>query len=121
MVGAITISMAYGIKIQPDNDPYIEIAEKALTGLAAGAQPGAFLVESFPILKHVPAWFPGAGFKRKARMWRAWTKKMVEAPFLAAQRQIVRLFPLPKRDEAERNELVGGRNCYRIFHLHVPQ
>jgi len=121
MMGAITISMAYGIKIQPDNDPYIEIAEKALIGLATGAQPGAFLVESFPVLKYVPAWFPGAGFKRKARMWRAWTKKMVEAPFLAAQRQIVRFFPPPKGDEAERNELLGGRNCYPIVHFHVPQ
>ena len=103
MMGANTISMAYGIKTQPDNDPYIEMAEKALIGLAAGGQPGAFLVESFP-LKYVPAWFPGAGFKRKAAMWRAWTKKMVEAPFLAAQRQIVRFFPPHKGDEAERNE-----------------
>lgn len=88
MTGAITISMAYGIKVQPDNDPYIEIAENALIALAVGAQPGAFLVDSFPVLEYVPAWFPGAGFKCKARMWRIWTKKMVEAPFLAAQRQI---------------------------------
>lgn len=118
-MGAITISMAYGIKIQPDNDPYIKMAEKSLIGLAAGGQPGAFLVKSFPVLKYVPAWFPGAGSKR---MWRAWTKGMVEAPFLAAQRQIVRFFPPPpKGDESERNELLGGRNCYRIFHLHIPQ
>ncbi|EAU86764.1 cytochrome P450 [Coprinopsis cinerea okayama7 len=88
MVGAITITMAYGLDIRPSNDPYIEIAEQALIGLAAGAAPGAFLVDSLPFLKHVPAWFPGADFKRKAAEWRSWTRKMVEVPFRDAQKAI---------------------------------
>ncbi|TFK20074.1 cytochrome P450 [Coprinopsis marcescibilis] len=81
MVGAVTITIAYGLPIQARNDPYIEIAEQSLIGLAAGAAPGAFLVDSLPILKHVPAWFPGADFQRKAAVWREWTKKMVQVPF----------------------------------------
>lgn len=90
MIGAITISIAYGIPVQPDNDPYIEIAEEALKGIAAAASPGTFLVESFPFLKYVPSFLPGAGFKRKAKVWRQWTQKMVNAPFVASQRLIVR-------------------------------
>jgi len=55
----------------------------------ASAAPGAFLVDAIPLLKHVPNWMPGAGFKRKAKEWNSWTKDMMEAPFLAAQRAIV--------------------------------
>lgn len=28
------------------------------------ATPGRFLVETFPFLRYVPEWFPGAGFQR---------------------------------------------------------
>lgn len=85
-IGAITITLGYGLPIRNKNDPYIEISEQALMGLAAGAAPGAFLVDSLPFLKHVPAWMPGAGFKRKAAVWREWSTKMVEAPFAASQK-----------------------------------
>lgn len=88
-IGAITISIAYGLDIKPLDDPYIEIAEQALQGLAAGAAPGAWLVDSIPILKYVPPWFPGASFKRKAEVWRSWATKLVEVPFFDAQKAIV--------------------------------
>jgi len=89
MAGAITIEIAYGVEIQSENDPYLEIAEQALVGLAAAAAPGAFLVDSIPILKYVPEWMPGAGWKRKAKEWCGWTMKLLEVPFAAAQREIV--------------------------------
>ncbi|TFK37128.1 cytochrome P450 [Crucibulum laeve] len=95
MIGAITINIGYGIDVQPFNDPYIEIAEQALIGLAAGANPGAFWVESFPFLKYVPSFLPGAGFKRKAAVWREWTRKMLEVPFAEAKRQIVEGSAMP--------------------------
>ncbi|KAF8994066.1 cytochrome P450 [Cyathus striatus] len=88
MAGAITMSIAYGIDIQPLNDPYLKIAEEALVGLAAGANPTTFWVDALPFLKYVPSWFPGAGFKRKANVWKEWTRKMVEVPFAEARRQI---------------------------------
>jgi hypothetical protein len=46
-------------------------------------------------LKYVPAWFPGASFKRKAREWYKLTRKMVEIPYADAKRRIVRMIPLP--------------------------
>ncbi|RXW19106.1 hypothetical protein EST38_g6748 [Candolleomyces aberdarensis] len=33
-------------------------------GFSDAVVPGRFLVNVFPSLKHVPSWFPGAGFKR---------------------------------------------------------
>ena len=55
----------------------------------AAVAPGAFLVDSIPLLKYVPSWMPGAGFKRKAEEWNSWAKNMMEIPFMAAQSAIV--------------------------------
>ena len=35
-------------------------------------------------MKNLPAWFPGAGFKTKAREWKETTYKMRDLPFNAA-------------------------------------
>lgn len=42
------MNVTYGIQIAPKNDRYIEIAEKALAGMAEAANPGAFFVEFLP-------------------------------------------------------------------------
>lgn len=55
----------------------------------ASGSPGAFLVDSIPLLKYVPGWMPGAGFKHKAKEWNSLTKQMMETPFTAAQSAIV--------------------------------
>ena len=62
--------MTYSINVRPYNDPYIKIAEEAVEALAELVMAGAFLVNIIPILKYVPAWFPGANFQRKAVMLR---------------------------------------------------
>ena len=51
--------------------------------------PGAFLVDLIPILKYVPAWFPGAGFKRKASHWSKVNADVVEKPFQFVAEQVV--------------------------------
>ena len=51
MVGGVTLSLAYGIAIQPKNDPFIELAEHAITGLAESATPGILLVDELYTLK----------------------------------------------------------------------
>ncbi|KAF8877175.1 cytochrome P450 [Infundibulicybe gibba] len=78
----------YGINVLPENDPYIDTAEKAIYGLVEAAVPGTFLVDSIPLLKYVPEWMPGASFKRKAREWHEHATKMIEAPFAVIQRTI---------------------------------
>jgi len=67
---ALGISMAYGIPIQAKNDPFVQIAEDAVRILVEAATPGKFLVNLFPWMKYIPAWFPGAGWKRQAIIWR---------------------------------------------------
>ena len=43
------MSIAYGITIDPKDDHYIIVAEKALDGMAKAAAPGAFFVDFIPI------------------------------------------------------------------------
>ncbi|KAJ7166884.1 hypothetical protein C8R46DRAFT_1219265 [Mycena filopes] len=48
---------------------------------AAGNRVLTFLVDSFPFLKYVPAFMPGAGFKTKARAWRKVVSSMPDVPY----------------------------------------
>ncbi|TFK41794.1 cytochrome P450 [Crucibulum laeve] len=68
--GGAAISLAYGIKVERYNDRFVKVAEHAVNAITAAGVPGAFLVDIFPILKYVPEFIPGAGFKQKAKEWR---------------------------------------------------
>jgi hypothetical protein len=76
--------MTYGIQIKDSNDPFINIAEAAMKGVSASTAPGAFLVDVIPILKYVPEFLPGAGFKKQARIWRKLQEDLRERPYLAS-------------------------------------
>ena len=71
----MALSLAYGIQIKPINDPFIDLAESALNTATMAARVGAFLVDVIPILKYIPEFMPGAGFQKKARMWRKLPRK----------------------------------------------
>lgn len=90
-MGALSIALAYGIDVKSENDPNIHYAEEAVKGLAGAANFSAFLVNSIPVLKYVPSWFPGAGWKKKAEVWSDWTVKMREIPFQQSLEQFVSL------------------------------
>ncbi|KAF9003579.1 cytochrome P450 [Cyathus striatus] len=85
MSGEIIISITYGLDVQPSNDPYIQMAEAGVQPLLEASLPGAFFVDTFPILKYIPGWFPFAEFKRKAREWKELARNMVDIPFAATK------------------------------------
>ena len=89
LAGSTTLSTTYSMKIRPYNDPYIAIAEEAIKALAELTIAGAFLVDILPILKYVPAWFPGAEFKRKAAIMHTHAEKMRNATFAATKELMV--------------------------------
>ncbi|KAJ7483475.1 cytochrome P450 [Mycena latifolia] len=93
MAGEVIMSAAYGIDVLPKNDPYVTLAEHAVQSLVFAVVPGRFLVDSIPILKYVPEWFPGANFKRKAREWKKLSQSMADKPFAEAKRSIARNAP----------------------------
>lgn len=81
MVASVVMDITYGIEAQPENDPYVELADRVFKETAVAGLPNAYLVNIFPSLKHVPDWMPGAGFKRYANRWKKLTARMFNAPF----------------------------------------
>ncbi|KAJ7453509.1 cytochrome P450 [Mycena latifolia] len=88
MAGEVIIAVTYGIHVLPFNDPYITVANTAIQNAGVAALPGRFLVNSLPLLKHVPSWFPGAGFKRQAKEWRKTVLAMRDLAFAETKRQM---------------------------------
>lgn len=91
-VGGIALSLAYGIQIKEINDPFIELAETAMQSASTAASVGSFLVNMIPVLKYVPEFMPGAGFQKKARIWRKLQENFRERPYLASIEAMVCVF-----------------------------
>ncbi|KAI0658590.1 CyP450 monooxygenase [Cubamyces menziesii] len=79
--GATIMGIVYGVEIADDDDKYLVIARKALDIFNDFMVPGRYLVESLHVLRHIPSWFPGAGFKRKAAAWRKDVLALRNVPF----------------------------------------
>lgn len=102
------MDVVYGIDVTDKHDHFITIAERALQMFSDAASPGAFLVDifpartsqplvvlqtvhdSFPTVRYVPKWFPGAEFQRIAALARKLTDEMVDEPVQEIEKSIVR-------------------------------
>ena len=56
--------MAYGITNKAHIDELISNVDSVLEGLNEVLTPGRYLVDVIPLLRFVPSWSPGAGWKR---------------------------------------------------------
>lgn len=83
--GATIFQIVYGIEIEDTSNKYLRLAEESLESAAAALVPGRFWVDFMPILRHIPAWMPGAGFKRLALKWRVLCMALREVPYAAAR------------------------------------
>jgi len=79
--GSVILQLTYGITCLPKDDPKIAMAEELSRITAHATQPGRWLCDSFPCLAYVPAWFPGASFKRWASNARVVATDLVQVPF----------------------------------------
>ncbi|KAL7282185.1 hypothetical protein ACG7TL_003654 [Trametes sanguinea] len=78
--GAIILMMSHGYQVQDENDPFVATVDEAMEQFAVCTAPGAFLANIFPALAHIPAWFPGAGFRKIAAAWRRTLDEMCDKP-----------------------------------------
>ncbi|KAJ7092872.1 cytochrome P450 [Mycena belliarum] len=86
--GALILRVTYGYEVQEGNDPFVAVADVATTQLSLGTSPTGFVVNMIPPLRHIPSWFPGAGFKRIASSWRKTLNKMADEPYGFAKEQM---------------------------------
>ncbi|GJE91218.1 cytochrome P450 [Phanerochaete sordida] len=87
---ALIIRLVYGVEVSDKDDALVHLAADfgRLTGEAT--TPGRWLVDAFPILRHVPAWLPGAGFKRWAMRAKARMDAFACVPYEMAKDKIAK-------------------------------
>ncbi|KAF7357530.1 Cytochrome P450 [Mycena sanguinolenta] len=107
LAAAIIMATLYRYEVQPTNDHFVALSESAMKKLSDAFFPGAVAVDTFPILRYLPSWMPGAGFQRYAAEARQLTKEMQEAP--------VKFVKQNMRDGMDSTSIVAkllAANCY---------
>ena len=87
--GVTIMRIAYGFEDIQKNQSLIHEVERLILAFADAVAPGKYLVSSFPILKHIPSWFPGAGFKRHFQALGKKLEMAVRSPFEDAKQNFV--------------------------------
>ncbi|CAE6457819.1 unnamed protein product [Rhizoctonia solani] len=116
MSGATLLSSVYGYEVSSYNDSLVKVVENAVHRISEAALSGNFYVNTITWMKYIPAWMPGASWKRTANAWRNEVQQMVNVPYHWAKDQISRgiashsivgqMLSLSKgEDEVERREL----------------
>ncbi|KAF5365968.1 hypothetical protein D9758_006614 [Tetrapyrgos nigripes] len=77
---SIFLYTTYGITEQEDMDAFVKLVNNATESFPTIVH-GTFLVDYFPLLRYVPAWFPGAHFKQKATRWAQFNSELLNKPW----------------------------------------
>lgn len=81
-VSRIIMKRVYGYDFEDAmKDPYVLVNKAASESTSTATVPGTFLVDTFPILKYVPEWVPGAGFQKIAKKWRKLQEAVVHGAY----------------------------------------
>lgn len=90
-VGGIILSLAYGLRMQRFNDPWIHLAEMTVHTTTEAAVVGRYLVDIIPALKYIPEWVPGARFQKIGKEGRRIVDNFFSQLYDAAVQEIVSL------------------------------
>ncbi|KAF7330208.1 O-methylsterigmatocystin oxidoreductase [Mycena venus] len=85
---AVVLEICYGIHVAETGDEYVALADRALAGISAAGNFGTFCVDYFPLLKYVPAWLPGAKFKREGLKWRRLSSRLLNYAFDSVKQKL---------------------------------
>ncbi|KAJ3780712.1 cytochrome P450 [Lentinula aff. detonsa] len=93
-VGNLIFEISHGHVVKDENDALLSVAQQVDHDFAEMVVPGAFLVDVFPILRHIPSW-TGISFKRKAKQYRETLSAALEWPYQQVKDQIAAGTALP--------------------------
>ena len=107
-VSETIVLVAFGHECSKESFPYIEMVERAHHAFTVAASPYAYAVDIFPIcacfpplfhgshsekstiaVRYLPEWFPGAKFKRDARIWNEELQELVQYPYRTVKEELV--------------------------------
>ncbi|KAH6919314.1 cytochrome P450 [Coprinopsis sp. MPI-PUGE-AT-0042] len=89
LFGQTILHLAYGIKDEKDINELTLMAEANIRGHTAALIPGRYLVNTIPALRYVPAWFPGATWKKEFDDLAEMTEEMTGMPFRDAKQRLI--------------------------------
>ncbi|THU92611.1 cytochrome P450, partial [Dendrothele bispora CBS 962.96] len=93
--GSTILRVVYGMSTQEEINDYVQLAHLAAESLNATMNHGSFFVDYLPSLKYMPAWFPGASFKRKANTWAPMVSNLINAPWKRVKSSMLNGTALP--------------------------
>ncbi|KJA14903.1 hypothetical protein HYPSUDRAFT_1070939, partial [Hypholoma sublateritium FD-334 SS-4] len=64
---AVTMNVAYGYPVTDKNDHFFALAEESMRVGSLAGTPGKWLVDSIPLLQHIPSWFPRCRFQEAGK------------------------------------------------------
>ncbi|KAG8795750.1 hypothetical protein FRC12_010191 [Ceratobasidium sp. 428] len=80
-LSATLADSVYGYKLRSSDDPFVLGLKELADNATKACLPSNFLVNVFPLLVHVPSWFPGAGWKRSAQEWRRQQESVADTTY----------------------------------------
>ncbi|GJE91694.1 cytochrome P450 [Phanerochaete sordida] len=86
----IALKIAYGYEGVTEDEKIIEGGVKAMGVFSATTVPGAWAVDTFPFLRYIPSWFPGAEFQRYAKRGKKITDEALDTPFYEVKRRMAK-------------------------------
>ncbi|THH20292.1 hypothetical protein EW146_g1063 [Bondarzewia mesenterica] len=86
--GSIILNISIGYHVEEDSDPFVHLVDVAVGDFSKAIEPGVWLVDIIPAIKYIPAWFPGASFKKVAANWAESLMAMVTQPYDFVKRQM---------------------------------
>ncbi|KAL0067950.1 hypothetical protein AAF712_005119 [Marasmius tenuissimus] len=109
---SMVLKIIYGYTLKEKDDPYYRLVYDAMEGILTGSNHGTFWVDYLPILKYVPSWLPGAGYKKKAQGWNKSILKLKEEPWSWVRRAVEEGTAEPSfcTQSAERLSITPGDN-----------
>ncbi|OSX58605.1 hypothetical protein POSPLADRAFT_1060503 [Postia placenta MAD-698-R-SB12] len=79
--GALMLEIAYGHPVASAEDEYMAFADRSVAAVTDIGSVASTLVDFVPILKYIPTWMPGAGFKRQALRVKDMWAEMTRIPY----------------------------------------
>ncbi|KAK2033146.1 flavonoid 3-hydroxylase [Colletotrichum zoysiae] len=88
-VGSVILQIVYGYSTENfKKDPLLSLITRVMERFALSAVPGAYLVNNIPMLRYVPSWFPGAGWKKEAKLFSKDLKESIDKPYSFVEHQM---------------------------------
>lgn len=86
---SIPMITMYGYEVESFQDPCIVAAEESVAVGGDLLLPGRSWINTFPVLRYVPPWFPGATTRRIAEKAREINRRVKEIPFDFVKKKVV--------------------------------